>query len=324
MIRQTGKNNIFSMEKFEYKQVSSSCYKRYMEMASILLKDIAKFLNKKKERLIYSDIVSYFESQYDITFTFFEIPKNKSILPTNNFIKYDDIAKNSKFDFLEEKLANKLSGVTIPDEHNNHTVIWLNQAMPKSRIIFTLLHELVHLHFHNTCNEKHLIFASKFSGVYSEAMESFETESNIIASLLFCSTEQLESFLLNGSSFTLLCSQTCMSKSAMHNRLINYFQYVLKLNSQEALHYVLNLRENDKKTSYKIKTLISKHKQNTSTKIFSIKMSNSLTLVQSECQNFLKRKNTQELILELEYAHSTKNHLLEQLVMDEYYKKQSN
>lgn len=312
------------MEKFEYKQVSLSSYKRYMDMASTLLDNIARYLNKKKEQIIYSDIISYFEYQYNITFTFFEIQKNNSITPTNDFIRYNEITKNSKFDFLEEKLASRLSGVTIPDYYNHHTVIWLNQTMPKSRIIFTLLHELVHLHFHSNSNERHLIFASKFSGIYSETMEVFETEANIIASLLFCPTEQLEMFLLNNYSFTSLCSQTCMSKSAMHNRLMNYFQHILKLNYQEALYFVLNLREKDKKISYRIKTLVSKHKQNTSIKNIYIKMSNGLTLIQPECQNFLKRKSIQELILELEYAHATNNLFLEQLVLNEYYEKQSN
>lgn len=52
-------------------------------------------------------------------------------------------------------------------------------------------------------------------------------------------------------------------------------------------------------------------------------MSNGLTVKKSECTSTLQNKNIQEFILELEYAHSTNNFILERLVMEEYYKKQS-
>lgn len=136
----------------------------------------------------------------------------------------------------------------------------LNQVMPKQRIIFTILHELVHLHFHNTNQKKYLIFASKFSGVYPSEMIPFEDEANVIASLLFCSTEQLETFLLRKSSFSYICSQTCMSKSALHNRLLNYFQHILTMSYQQALAYVLRLRENEKKLLMSLKQLFLKKK----------------------------------------------------------------
>nr|WP_285005328.1 ImmA/IrrE family metallo-endopeptidase [Lactococcus garvieae] len=211
----------------------------------------------------------------------------------------------------------------MPNKHNNKIIIMLNQVMPKQRIIFTILHELVHLHFHNTNQKKHLIFASKFSGVYPSEMIPFEDEANVIASLLFCSTEQLETFLLRKSSFSYICSQTCMSKSALHNRLLNYFQHILTMNYQQALNYVLRLREGEKKAYYEIKIAISHQKQNIISNKTFIKMSNGLTVKKSECTSTLQNKNIQELILELEYAHSTNNFILERLVMEEYYKKQS-
>lgn len=294
-----------------------------MEMASMLLDDIASYSNKKKKYIIYSDIISYFENTYDILFTFFEVKKNNKIIPSTDLIKHRDLVRNEKFKFLDDDIASKISGVTIPNKHNNKIIIMLNQVMPKQRIIFTILHELVHLHFHNTNQKKHLIFASKFSGVYPSEMIPFEDEANVIASLLFCSTEQLETFLLRKSSFSYICSQTCMSKSALHNRLLNYFQHILTMNYQQALNYVLRLREGEKKAYYEIKIAISHQKQNIISNKTFIKMSNGLTVKKSECTSTLQNKNIQELILELEYAHSTNNFILERLVMEEYYKKQS-
>lgn len=311
------------MASIEYRKVSASSYKEYMEMASLLLDDIASYSNKKKKYIIYSDIISYFENTYDILFTFFEVKKNNKIIPSTDLIKHKDLVRNEKFKFLDDDLASKISGVTIPNKHNNKIIIMLNQVMPKQRIIFTILHELVHLHFHNTNQKKHLIFASKFSGVYPSEMIPFEDEANVIASLLFCSTEQLETFLLRKSSFSYICSQTCMSKSALHNRLLNYLQHILTMSYQQALDYVLRLREGEKKASYELKTIISQTKQDIVSKNIFIKMSTGLTLNKSECQNNLKTKNIHELISELEHAHSSKNYLLEQLIMDEYYKKAS-
>ncbi|WP_285005327.1 hypothetical protein [Lactococcus garvieae] len=48
------------MASIEYRKVSASSYKKYMEMASMLLDDIASYSNKKKKYIIYSDIISYF------------------------------------------------------------------------------------------------------------------------------------------------------------------------------------------------------------------------------------------------------------------------
>lgn len=294
-----------------------------MNTASILLDDIARYSKKKKKHIIYSDIISFFEDKYDILFTFFEVNKSNKIAASDDLIKHKNLVKNEKFKFLDDDLASKVSGVTIPNKHNNKIIIMLNQIMPKQRIIFTILHELVHLHFHNTQQKNHLIFASKFSGVYPSEMIPFEDEANVIASLLFCSTEQLETFLLQKSAFNYICAQICMSKSALHNRLLNYFQYILNMNYQQALDYVLRFREGEAKASYEIKTIISQKKQNNiSNKIF-IKMSNGSIMVQNECQFNLRKKNIQELILELEYAHSTNNHILETLVMNEYYEKHS-
>lgn len=119
------------MANIEYRKVSALSYKEYMNTASTLLDDIAKYSKKKKKHIIYSDIISFFEDKYDILFTFFEVKKSNKIVASDDLIKHKNLVKNEKFKFLDDDLASKVSGVTIPNKHNNKIIIMLNQIMPK-------------------------------------------------------------------------------------------------------------------------------------------------------------------------------------------------
>ena len=77
------------------------------------------------------------------------------------------------------------------------------------------------------------------------------------------------------------------------------------------------------KTTIEIKHLVNnKNNQRRKCKNILIKISRGLVIDQNACVSFLKNLSINELINELEYAHSTKNFTLEQLVMNEYYQKQ--
>ena len=85
----------------------------------------------------------------------------------------------------------------------------------------------------------------------------------------------------------------------------------------------MKLRDNDYKTTIEIKHLVNnKNNQLRKHKIMLIKISRGFVIDQNACVSFLKNLSMNELINELEYAHSTKNTVLEQLVMNEYYQKQ--
>ncbi len=85
----------------------------------------------------------------------------------------------------------------------------------------------------------------------------------------------------------------------------------------------MKLRDNDYKTTIEIKHLVNnKNNQLRKCKNILIKISRGLVIDQNACVSFLKNLSINELINELEYAHSTKNFTLEQLVMNEYYQKQ--
>ncbi|WP_407350009.1 ImmA/IrrE family metallo-endopeptidase [Lactococcus garvieae] len=237
------------MKKIEYRLVNPSIYKKCLKNTDKLLKKISLYTHKPILKITPKDIIFYFEEHYNIVFTFFD--KESS----TRYIKFNYLARNVEFITLHEKLVNRMSGVTIPEEER--VVILLNQTMPLSRIIFTALHELCHLHFHEL-EENRRIFASKFSGKYPDELIPFEDEANVMASLLFCPTVKLETFLTKNVSFNKIKSMTNMSKKALHSRLLNYFIHIIGLTLDEALSLVLNYREASYSSSVTIKKLISK------------------------------------------------------------------
>lgn len=115
-----------------------------------------------------------------------------------------------------------------------------------------------------------------------------------------------------------------MSHKALHNRLMNYLYHILKLPRPLALELVLGLKNNNHLASNKIKHLvIQKNSGNLANNNSPIKISNGNIINIVSCVSFLKRLTLNELILELEHAYFTKNTLFEELVMNEYYRKQS-
>lgn len=304
------------MKKIEYTIVSSDIYNNYLHKANKLLKKISISTKKPILKITSSDIIYYFESNYDILFIFF------SSNISNQEVKFKNLVQNYKYFPLKKELVQRISGVTIPQDKK--FVILINQNMPLSRIVFTILHELSHLYFHNLeKNDK--IFTSKFSGNYPKELIPYEDEANIIASLLFCPTLKLETLLNKGFSFNKIKVITNMSKKALHNRLLNYFHHIIGLPHKEALSLVLNYKDNKSQAYLTIKKIINKKTSQQINQInLSIKTSNGSIMDEITCTSFLKQLSLNELIFELEYAHFTKNFLLEKLVINEYYNKQKN
>ena len=300
------------MKQVEYRVVDSNVYKKCLNLANELLNQISAQSQIPVSKIFPKDIILYFESNYDINFSFFESQKNEII--------YKDLVQNPDFIILDDSLVNRTSGLTMPKKER--TLIFINQSMPLTRIKFTILHELTHLHFHKLEDNKK-VFTSKFSGKYSDDVLPFEDEANIIASLLFCSTPKLEMLLTRNYSFDKIKSITGMSIKGLHSRLLNYLHHILGLSNSKALELVLKLRDNDYKTTIEIKHLVNnKNNQLRKQKTILIKISRGFVIEQDACISFLKNLSMNQLINELEYAHSTKNFILEQLVMNEYYQKQ--
>ena len=300
------------MKKYEYRVVNSISYNKCLKRVNDLLDKISKYLKIPLTKILPKDIIFYFESIYNINFTFYESKYNE--------IVYKQLVKNPDFLVLDESIANRTSGLTMP--RKDRTLILINQSMPLTRVTFTILHELSHLYFHNEKDNKK-VFTSKFSGTYPDEILIFEDEANISASLLFCPTEKLEMLLTRNYSFDRIKSITGMSIKGLHSRLLNYLHHILGLGNSKALELVLKLRDNDYKTTIEIKHLVNnKNNQIKKHKTILIKISRGFVVDKNTCVSFLKNLSINELINELDYAVSSKNFILEQLVMNEYYQKQ--
>ena len=75
------------MKKFEYRTVSPTTYLQCLDMANSLLDKISKYTQKSISKISPTDIIVYFEDNYDILFVFFESE-------TTSTIKYTDIVLN--------------------------------------------------------------------------------------------------------------------------------------------------------------------------------------------------------------------------------------
>ena len=243
------------MTQFEYRQVSTEQYTIYYKKAQKLLEEVSTFLSVPIPELAYTDIITYFEMNYNIHFSFFDIDPIKKhgnrkwvrALSNKGWIRYKEVIKNASFSALDEEIVKRVSGFTIPNGHR--VLIMINQNCVFPRLIFTILHELCHFYFHINNELKTDVFVSltndKLEGNYSKEMIPFEDEANNIASILFCPKQKLEEMLLSNMNFKQMCHNVGMSVPAMHNRLLNYFEHVLRMVNPLALKTVWGVRSGD-------------------------------------------------------------------------------
>lgn len=285
------------MTKFEYQHVFSDEYNEYLEKAEKLLFSISIQFNKPIDKLRYDDIINYFRINFNVHFAFFEAdptelygdeswPKTQ---PNSSWIKYKDTIQDADFCFLDSEIVDRISGVTIPD--GNRTLIMINQDRVYPRVIFTILHELCHFYFHIRDKDKKQVFVSltndQVEGQYSEELIPFENEANIIGSILFCPGERLEYMLAQKYTFKDMCRNTGMSEPAMHNRLLNYFEHVLKLPFRLALNYVWKFRSEE----YKIRHILRYKAQQQINQRESNNEAETLTKIQAAYYDKLKDNN---------------------------------
>ena len=128
------------MKKVEYRVVDSNVYNKCLNLANELLNQISAQSQIPVSKIFPKDIILYFESNYNINFSFFESKKNEII--------YKDLVQNPDFIILDDSLVHRTSGLTMPKK--DRTLIFINQSMPLTRIKFTILHELTHLYYSTT------------------------------------------------------------------------------------------------------------------------------------------------------------------------------
>ncbi|NHI75223.1 ImmA/IrrE family metallo-endopeptidase [Lactococcus petauri] len=243
------------MGDYEYQSVSHADYDSYLAKADAILSELTGNSDKTLKNINYMDIIQFFEDKFNLLFIFFD-KKNSSFKRH----RYKFLFKNSEFEYRDDLTVEKVSGFTIAVPNSTRVLIFINQSFGLSRAIFTIFHELTHFYWHYLRGSNQTIFASlaesSLEGQYTEEEIPFENEANIIASIWFLPTKQLEFLIQAGHTFSEISKFTGMSHSALQNRLLNYCHHILKLPYKKALGHAWKFRNDSDYREKSLKTLV--------------------------------------------------------------------
>lgn len=221
---------MYNSQTFEYRQIDSSDFSLYRENANYLLGLISDWANVSLSEITYEEVIDFFIQKFDIEIVYFD-KKEDWFCDHFPYVYKHQIEVTKTF-------AKRVSGFTVAS--GNNFKIFLQNFTNRQRIIYTLLHELVHIYFHCTNKNYMQIFASmEVDEHYPKEIIPFEDEANVIASFLYLNETKLIEYLEEGCSFDLILSRHNISRRALHNRLNNYLVYTLELNPQVALNNYL-------------------------------------------------------------------------------------
>lgn len=236
----------------EYTLVNRRKYKQYRDEANLLLEHISDYFGIDILKINYSHVISYINRNFDISFIFYDdIPfEGFGVFKADNsWIRYPDLLPQPTFEFLDSVFVENVSGTTIIS--GNKYAMFINQCAIKSRVIFSVLHEIVHIYFHSYVRQVSNAFASLNTDtlLYKDDAIEYENEANIIASILFLSDEKLF-YLINDKKMTFkeICVQEEISSPALHNRIKNYLIYNCFCVPNYATTIVLQFRDGNDKT----------------------------------------------------------------------------
>lgn len=213
----------------KYKRPPKEVYQRYHDNAYRMLIDIAEHFNVYLSEVTFDLIIKFFETNFKIRFVYFESDLMYNWLPNKKQeLKYQLTTKNA-LTLVDYGFCSVCSGVTIPDFETGRYVVYINQDVVKSRVMFTILHELTHIYCHlvDSVYDKVLVSktSSKYSDSYPPEIKPLEDEANTIASILFLNDQRLLKHINNGLTFDQLKEKSQMSAPALHNRLMNFLMY---------------------------------------------------------------------------------------------------
>lgn len=225
----------------KYKRPPREVYQRYHDNAYRMLIDIAEYFNVYLSEVTFDLIIEFFETNFKIRFIYFESNLMYNWFPSKKLeLKYQLTTKNS-LALVDYSFCSVCSGMTVPDFETGRYVVYINQDVVKSRVMFTILHELTHIYCHLMDSVYDKVLVSKTSSSYSDSYPAevapLEEEANTIASILFLNDQQLSKFIEKCLTFEQLKEQSQMSAPALHNRLMNFLMY--NCNCQE--YYALSI-----------------------------------------------------------------------------------
>lgn len=237
----------------EYRKIDTLTYKKYQKSANEIIKKVCDYFIIDESKLGYQHIIKYFENEYNLHFhylmyNFFTefFDDATSFSPTKSDIKYPGLLSNPTISTAELEILSKCSGMTIPS--GDKYLVMINQYdVPKSRVIFTILHELSHIFCHLENSSKKQLYVSLTEGAdldsYPDEIIPFEDEANTVASILFLTKAKLEKAFENNRTYAELIKLSGMSSPALHNRIMNYLMHDVGMSEYNSLRYTLDYRE---------------------------------------------------------------------------------
>ena len=231
------------MEQYEYNIVSQDKYLQYRQKAYEILGEIGLPPNL----ITYKHIINHFKKKYNIKFVLFDLenPEVEIQPKINNY--FAKLLNTNKIQGVDMEFIKKCSGMIIPNK--DKYVIMINQSSGYiKRIIFTVLHELSHIHCHlqGTINR---IFMSLNNEMivrdYPTELQSFEDEANIVASILYLPDEAIVDLITKGYNYHDIQEEIKISNTALFNRLRNFLIYN-NIQPYKATNIVTNFRNGTK------------------------------------------------------------------------------
>ena len=242
------------MNNYEYEAVDPLIYEQASEVASEIIENASVYYNIQRNQVRYQHVINYLMHIFDDVdvYGFTSDSANQQKLDAfNNFLSYPLCLDIHCLHIKQQSttFSKTVSGFTVFDSFGPLVFINADYQQAQGSIIFTIIHELVHVYKARQNPNYEKVVAMITNSVlhqefYPIELRPIETETNIIASRLYASDEVLKQDVMNLNFYEMLRKYT-ISTSALHNRLINYFTYNCGLNCNQALTAVMAFRNND-------------------------------------------------------------------------------
>ncbi|HEM5553923.1 TPA: ImmA/IrrE family metallo-endopeptidase [Streptococcus suis] len=233
----------------KFKRPTREIYMQYHANAYRMLLDIAEYFEIYVSQINFHHVIDFFETNFKIMFVYFESDLMYKWFPSKKpEIKYN-LTRQNELKLVDNTFCSVCSGMTIPDAETGKYVVYINQDVNKSRVMFTILHELTHIYCHLMDSVYEKVLVSKTTSTYSDSyppeIAPLEDEANAIASILFLNDDRLLKYIKSGIAFEELKEKTQMSQTALHNRLMNFLMYNCNCQEYYALSIVMGYRNDE-------------------------------------------------------------------------------
>lgn len=248
----------------EYSKISRKEYASCQAVAGKILQFASINSNKELYNLKAPNVINAFNRKFHPNVIGFYPKSSKTIYSNAELLG----KMNCQFDLhgiylharkiisVDDIFTNTVSGLTTFDY--KRPTLFLNISSNNfKRITFTFLHEFVHMYqaerSHNYMKTLALINADKIQGnPYPEELQPLENEANVIASLLLVPDKSLKLDLLH-RTFSQIQNKYGISRSALFNRLQNYFYYSANFDEYESNQAAHAFLVNDNKIIYQVR-----------------------------------------------------------------------